>query len=162
VTIALIDGSQRMRSLSSRPAYALMPKGHAPGAWFSRAQPGEVLTVHAAHAVGVDSELLDPIAPGVCRRRVHRKAEPTSVALVVRGSQHDGGCARVQLAGNGERVEQQEVVAELDPVRRNDLGPPLLLDPVRVRRLRVPDTGAQLRTGRNASCAGIEKTHETA
>src|SRR6185437_11567973 len=32
VTIAPIDGSQRMRSLSSRPAYALMPNGHAPGA----------------------------------------------------------------------------------------------------------------------------------
>ena len=33
VTIASIDGSQRMRSLSSRPAYAVMPNGHAPGPW---------------------------------------------------------------------------------------------------------------------------------
>src|SRR5581483_7150217 len=32
-TMALIDGSQRMRSLSSRPAYAWMPNGHAPGPW---------------------------------------------------------------------------------------------------------------------------------
>ncbi len=32
VTIVWIDGNQ-MRSLSSRPAYALMPNGHAPGAW---------------------------------------------------------------------------------------------------------------------------------
>src|SRR5215203_1406929 len=33
VTIALIDGSQRMRSLSSRPAYAVIPNGHAPAPW---------------------------------------------------------------------------------------------------------------------------------
>src|SRR5438067_3995237 len=33
VTIPLIDGSQRMRSLSSRPGYAWMPNGHGPGPW---------------------------------------------------------------------------------------------------------------------------------
>jgi hypothetical protein len=33
VTIALIEGSHRMRSLSSRPAYAWTPNGHAPGPW---------------------------------------------------------------------------------------------------------------------------------
>ena len=33
VATAPICGSQRMRSLSSRPAYAVMPNGHAPGPW---------------------------------------------------------------------------------------------------------------------------------
>ena len=124
---------------------------------FARTQPGEVLTLRAAHAVGVDAELLDPILPGICGRRVHREADPTSVALVVRGSQDDGGCTLAQLVGNRERVEQKEVVAELDPVRGNELGPVLLLVPVRMRRLPMPDTGAQLAYGRD----GIAKTVET-
>ena len=59
----------------------------------ARAQPGKVLTLHAAHAVGVDAELLDPVLPGVCGRRVHREAEPTGIALVVRRCQDDGGRA---------------------------------------------------------------------
>ena len=113
----------------------------------ARTQPGEVLTLHAAHAIGIDAELLDPILPGVCGRRVDRQAKPTGVALVVRRGQDDGGRAVAQLIGNRERVEQQEVVAKLDPVRRDELGPPLLVVPVGMRRLPMPDTGAQLTHG---------------
>src|SRR5580704_1839209 len=114
---------------------------------FAYAEPGEVVTLHAAHAVGVDAELLDPVLPGVCGRRVHREAEPMSVALAVGRGQDDGGRALAQLVGNVERVEQHELVAELDPVRRNELGPRLLLVPVWMRRLPIPDTGAQLTHG---------------
>ena len=56
---------------------------------FARAQPGKVITLHAAHAVGIDAELLDPVLPGVCGRRMHREAEPTGVALVVGRRQDD-------------------------------------------------------------------------
>ena len=81
----------------------------------TRAQPAEVLTLHAAHAVRFDAELLDPILPGVRGRRVHRQAQPTGVALVVRRGEDDGGRALAQLAGNRERIKQHQVVAELDP-----------------------------------------------
>src|SRR6185436_7122322 len=77
---------------------------------FAPTQPREVITLHAAHAVGVDAELLDPILPGVCGRRVHRETKPAGVSLVVRRGQDDGGRALAQLAGNGEGIEQQEVV----------------------------------------------------
>src|SRR5215468_2903870 len=36
----------------------------------ARAQPSEVVTLHAAHAVGIDAELLDPVLPRVGGRRV--------------------------------------------------------------------------------------------
>ena len=78
---------------------------------FTRSQPGEVLTLHAAHAVGIDAELLDPVLPGICGRRVHGQAELAGVAFVVRRGQHDGSRPRAQLVGNAERVEQHEVVA---------------------------------------------------
>src|SRR5262249_34174434 len=114
---------------------------------FAGAQPREVFALHAAHLVGVDAELLDPVLPGVCRRRVYREAEPARVALVVRRGQDDGGRALAQLVGNRERVEQDEVVAELDRVRRDELGPPLLRIPVGMRRLPMPDPGSQLTHG---------------
>src|SRR5207245_10716758 len=88
----------------------------------------------------------------------HGEAEPAGVALVVRRGQDDGGGALAQLVRNGERVEQKEVVAELDRVRRDELRPPLLLVPVWMRRLPLPDTGAQLMHGRDAMSAGMEKT----
>jgi hypothetical protein len=67
---------------------------------------------------------------------------------LIRGSHDDGGCALVQLVRNRERIEQLEVAAELDPVVRTQLGPPVLFVPVRMRRLPMPDTGTQLRHGR--------------
>src|SRR5205814_4348955 len=97
--------------------------------------------------------------PGVRGRRVHRETEPAGVALVVRRGQDDGGGAFARLVGNGERVEQQKVVAELDRVRRNELGPPLLLVPVGMRRLPMPDTGAQLTHRRDAMSAGMESAN---
>src|SRR5947208_10779834 len=130
----------RVRVDAERPCSGTVEVSFA----FARAQPGEVLTLHAAHAVGVDAELLDPILPGVCGRRVHREAEPAGVPLVVRRGQDDSGGALAQLVGNGERVEQQEVLTELDRVRRDELGPPLLIAPLGMRRLPMPDTGAQL------------------
>src|SRR5581483_1518510 len=108
------------------------------------AQPREILALHAAHPVGIDAELLDPVFPGVRRRRMHGKAEPAGVALVVRRGQHDGGRAFEQPGGNREGVEQEELAARLDGVRRDELGPPLLVVPVGVRRLPLPDTGTQL------------------
>src|SRR5207237_5802671 len=147
----------RVRVDAERPRSGTVEASFA----FARAQPGEVLTLHAAHAVGVDAELLDPILPSVCGRRVHREAEPAGIALVVRRGQDDGGGALAQFVGNRERVEQQEVVAELDRVRRDELGPPLLLVPVWMRRLPLPDTGAQLMHGRDAMSAGMEKTSRT-
>jgi hypothetical protein len=89
VTSALIDGSQKMRSFSSRPANASIPNGHDPGTVevslaFARAEPGEILTLHSAHVIGIDAELLDPILPSVCRRRVYREIKPTRVALMAR------------------------------------------------------------------------------
>ena len=86
---------------------------------------------------------------------------PAGVALVVRRGQDDGSRALTQLVGNGERVEQQEVVAELDRVRRYELGPRLLLVPVGMRRLPMPGTGAQLMHGRDAMSAGVGKTNRT-
>src|SRR6266511_1202612 len=115
---------------------------------FARGQPGEILALPAAHAIGVDAELLHPVLPGVCGRRVQREAEPAGVALVVRRGQDDGGRALAQLVGNGEWVEQHEVVAELDRVRGDEFGPPLLLVPVGMRRLPMPDTRAKLTHGR--------------
>ena len=80
------------------------------------AQPGEVFTLHPAHPIGIDTELLDPVLPRVCGRRVHRKTEPTGVALVIGGGEDDGRRALAQLAWNGERIEQEQVVADLDRV----------------------------------------------
>src|SRR5581483_1897755 len=111
---------------------------------FARAQPGEILALHAADPVGADAELLDPVLPRVRGRRVHRKAEGARVALVVGRRQDDGGGTHAQLLGNRERVEQDDVVAELDRVRRDELGPRLLRVPVGMRRSPVPDAGAQL------------------
>ena len=113
----------------------------------TRTEPGEILALHAAHALGVDAELLDPVLPGVGGRRVDGEAEPAGVALVVGRGEDDGGRALAQLVGNGERVEQHEVVAELDRVRGDELGPPLLLAPVGMRRLPVPDPGTHLTHG---------------
>src|SRR6476620_12711364 len=114
---------------------------------FARAQPREIFALHAAHAVGIDAELLDPVLPRVRGRRVHGEAKSAGVAFVVRRGQDDGGRALAQLVGNGERIEQHEVVAELDPVRRDELGPPLLLVPIGMRRLPMPDTWPQLTHG---------------
>src|SRR6476661_1249285 len=107
VTIALIEGNQRMRSLSSRPAYAWMPNGHSPGPWkwslgFACAQPGEILALHPAHLIRIDAELLDPVLPCVGGRRVHREPEPASPALVVRRGQNDSRRALAQLVGDGQ------------------------------------------------------------
>ena len=60
---------------------------------FAGAQPGKVVTLHSAHAIGVDAELLDPVLPGVRGRRMHREAKPTCIALVVWRRQDDGGRA---------------------------------------------------------------------
>src|SRR4029453_16314742 len=94
-------------------------------------------------------------------RRVHRQAEPAGVAVVVRRGQDDGGRALAQLVGNGERVEQQEVVADLDRVRRYERGPPLRLVPAGMRRLPMPDTGAQFIHGRDPMSASMTKTNRT-
>ena len=80
-----------------------------------------------------------------------REAERSGAALVVRRGQDDGARALAQLVRDGQRVEQHEVVAELDPVRRDELGPPLLRVPFGMRRLPVPDAGAQLAHGRSVS-----------
>ena len=117
---------------------------------FAGAEPGEVVALHATDAIRIDAELLDPVLPCVCRRRVHRKAKPPRVALVVRRGQHDSGRALAQLVRNAERIEQQEIVANLDPVRRDELGPPPLVTPIGMGRLPMPDTGAQLAQGRDA------------
>jgi hypothetical protein len=101
------------------------------------------------------------VLPRVCWRRVHREAERAGVALVVRRGQNNGGRALAQLVGNGERVEQQHVVADLDRVRRYELGPPLLLVPGGMRRLPMPYTGAQLIHARDAMSAGMEETNRT-
>ena len=70
--------------------------------------------------------------------------ERARVALVVRRRQHDRRRTRTQLVRHAERVEQEELLAEVDRVR-GDLGrPPLTLGPVRVARPPVPDTGPQL------------------
>ena len=119
----------RVRGHAKRPRSGRMKVSFA----LARAQPGEVLTLHAVRAFGVDAELLDPILPGVCGRSVHREPKPTGVALVAGRGEADGGRALAQLVGNGQWVEQHDVVAELDPTRRNKLGPPLLLLPVRMR-----------------------------
>jgi hypothetical protein len=47
---------------------------------------------------------------------VHREAEPAGVALVVRRGQDDRRRALAQLVGDGERIEQHDVVPELDRV----------------------------------------------
>src|SRR4029450_6736087 len=83
------------------------------------------------------------------------------VAVVVRRGQDDGGRALAQLVGNGERVEHQEVVADLDRVRRYERGPPLLLVPAGMRRLPVPDPGAQFMHARDPMSAGMTKTNRT-
>ena len=90
-----------------------------------------------------------------------REAEPARVALVVRRGEDDGGRALAQLVGNGERVEEDEVVAELDRVRGDELGPPLLLVPVGMRRVPMPDARAKLTHGREAMCGSMEKTSHT-
>ena len=56
---------------------------------FTRAQPGKVFTLHAANAVWIDAELLDPVLPAVCGRRMHREVKPTGVALVIGRRQDD-------------------------------------------------------------------------
>src|SRR5262245_26593274 len=38
---------------------------------FAGAEPGEVFALHAAYAIGVDAELLDPVLPGVRGWRVN-------------------------------------------------------------------------------------------
>src|SRR5207248_9072981 len=48
----------------------------------TRPEPGEIVALHAAHALGVDAELRDPVLPGVLGRGVDGKAEPAGVALV--------------------------------------------------------------------------------
>src|SRR5580765_7146504 len=44
---------------------------------FTGAQPGNVLTLHSANAVGIDTELLDPVLPGVRGRRMHWEVKST-------------------------------------------------------------------------------------
>src|SRR5581483_7425432 len=46
---------------------------------FACPQPREILTLHSAYLLRVHTELLDPVLPGVGRRRVHRKAESAGV-----------------------------------------------------------------------------------
>jgi hypothetical protein len=114
---------------------------------FAGSQPRQIVALHAAHAVRIDAKLLNPIQPGICRRRVNRESKLTSIPFVIRSGQDDRGRALAQLIRHAERVEQQEVVADLDSVRRNELGPPLLLVPIGMRRSPMPDTGTQLTHG---------------
>ena len=114
---------------------------------FACAQPGEVLALHAAHLIGIDAELLDPVLPRVGGRRVHRETEPASPALVVRRGQNESRLTLAQLIGDGQRVEQQELVAELDRVRRDILRPRPVRLPVGMRCTPVPETGPKLTHG---------------
>ena len=68
------------------------------------------------YALGVDTELLHPVLPGICGRRMHGNPKATGIALVVRRRQDDGGRTLAQLVGNRQRVEQHEIVAQLDSV----------------------------------------------
>src|SRR3954451_19570961 len=80
---------------------------------FARTKPGKILALHPAYAFGVDPELLDPVLPRVGRGRMHGKPELSSVALVIGRSQNAGCRARTQLVGNGERIEQHELLPQL-------------------------------------------------
>src|SRR5581483_7837228 len=108
------------------------------------AKPGEVVALHPAHLLGVDAELLHPVLPRVRRWRMDGKAEAPRVALVVRRGEDDGRRALPQLVRNCERIEEHDVVAELDRVGGDELRPPLLAVPVGMRRLPVPDAWAKL------------------
>jgi hypothetical protein len=110
---------------------------HRPGA-----QPGEVLTLHAAHALRVDPNFSTQSCH-VSAGGVHREAERSCVALVVGRGQHDGRRALAQLVGNRKR-SNSTTSSPSYRARRHQLRPPLLLVPVRVWRLPVPDARSQL------------------
>ena len=99
-----------------------MPNGQAPGPWkCPRLRPratkqGPRSPCRARDRGRCRTSRPSPASAG--GRRMYREAKPTGIALVVGRRQDDGGRALAQLVGNGERVEQQEVVAELDRVRR--------------------------------------------
>src|SRR4029078_7961446 len=76
----VVSLADRVRMDAERPGPGRVELSFA----FTGAQPGEILALHAAHAVGVDAELLDPVLPRVRRRRVHRESEPTSGTLARR------------------------------------------------------------------------------
>jgi hypothetical protein len=151
VTIVLIDGSQRRRSLFSRPAYALMPNGHAPGAWkcplpYPRAaRRGR----HSpCHARGRGRRRTSQPSRARCLRAAC-ESEGRADERRARGTEQSGRRRSRARANHGERTAGRTTGTrhEFDAVGRNELGPPLLLVPVRVRRLPVPDTGAQLTHG---------------
>src|SRR5436190_8171263 len=83
VTITPVDGSQRTRSLSSRPAYAWIPNGHDPGPW-KCPSPSPART-HARSSLSIprtrsgstpnfSTQSSQVSAGGVCSGRLSRRA----------------------------------------------------------------------------------------
>ena len=81
---------------AERPRSGLMEMSFA----FAVAQPGKVVTLHAAHTVGVDAELLDPVLPRVSRRPRPNRDEATANARR-RGAAH----ARTAMLAARERPD---------------------------------------------------------
>ena len=73
-------------------------------------------------------------------------ADREQVAERLRQATPEGWLNADELEGRLQTLFAARTYGELDALLA-DLGPPLLLDPVRVRRLPVPDTGAQLPHG---------------
>ena len=108
------------------------------------------MTTHAPETSGkvlLDAEALSRTLSRIAHEIIEANPELDEVALVVRSGEDDGGRAVTQLGRNGERVEQQKIVASFDRVRRDELRPPLLLIPVGMPRRPVPNAGLQLAHG---------------
>ena len=138
----------RVRGDAERPRSGTMEMSFA----FARTQPGKGPHFHAAHAVGIDAELLDPVLPGVCGRRVHREVEPTGVALVVGRRQDDRGRAQSRSSSGTESGSNNTKSSPSSiPYDETSSGPSLFLAPAGMRRLPMPDTRTQLTHGHSLS-----------
>ena len=80
---------------------------------------------------------------GGVNQRAEALDQAPRVAFVPRRGEHDGrlalGREREDLFGHGQRVEEEQLLPVVEGVRRNRLRPPLVVRPLGVRRLPVPE-----------------------
>ncbi len=108
-------------------------------------QPDEI-GAPISSLLGGDAVCLHEVFRRIGQRRVDRHAEPLDQALRVafmpRRGEHDrrfaAGCALFDLAGNRQRVKEQQPLPVVDRVRRDVLAPRRARLPLGVRRLPVP------------------------
>ena len=73
----------------------------------ARPEPSEIITLHPAHPVGIDAELLDPVLPRIYGGCVDWKPEQARVAFVPGRCQEHSGRAFAEAIRHREWVEKE-------------------------------------------------------